>query len=71
MEDKVIRQFMIDAYGYLHYCLDNNCLDTIGRTLIHDISGIVQEQKCFSAYVSGYAKYLKSADKIRLGVPTS
>lgn len=67
-DQKELRNFIIDCYGFILFALDNDFLDRIGETMTHDIIGIVKNEQCFVPRVSGYRRCIKSSEKLMLGV---
>ena len=68
---KKAKEWIIDAYGFIHWLIDHDgkmSTSQIVQTFEHDIIGLAQEQPCFLSRLSGYARFLKEADRKRLGV---
>ena len=60
MKDKYTG-FYDDALAYLTDCIKSKREPAeILNTLLHDISGVVRQEKCFLPRVSGWAKEKKS-----------
>jgi hypothetical protein len=50
-------QFLIDARAFLRWGFDNNVSEpNMLATLIHDICGLANRERCFLPRVSGYAQ---------------
>lgn len=58
MADKEKAQWLVDACGYMVFCLDNDISATEQLyNLQHDILGMVRNEICFSPRLHGYAKH--------------
>ena len=62
--EETLERFIIDAFGFIRWCMDNDKSSSlIGSTLVHDISGLVNDDETFSPRVTGYAKHAFTGTK--------
>jgi hypothetical protein len=60
MDAKKFETFCLDAVGFIDWCIENKKESSyIFENLLHDISGIIREERCFLPRVDGYSKYRK------------